>query len=233
MTGRKFYISFVVVYRWGRWITGRSFWCFSNRFVSPEPGSPEHFAQIHLTFTIKSCHDPLLTCYAGGKGGKGLGKGGAKRHRKILRDNIQGITKPAIRRLARRGGVKRISASKFNRRDFSLIYDADVSFSDIWGDPWCSKDLPWGRHSWCCHLHWARQAQDCHIPWCRLCSQASRPYPLRFRWLAVLHYNYRCCLDYISSALHPHQISTIRQRERCRFRTSTWDVFPRAYRNFW
>jgi len=32
-----------------------------------------------------------------GKGGKGLGKGGAKRHRKVLRDNIQGITKPAIR----------------------------------------------------------------------------------------------------------------------------------------
>jgi histone H4 len=44
-----------------------------------------------------------------GKGGKGLGIGGARRHRKILRDNIQGITKPAIRRLARRGGVKRIS----------------------------------------------------------------------------------------------------------------------------
>ena len=47
--------------------------------------------------------------YESGKGGKGLGKGGAKRHRKVLRDNIQGITKPAIRRLARRGGVKRIS----------------------------------------------------------------------------------------------------------------------------
>ena len=46
-----------------------------------------------------------------GKGGKGLGKGGggAKRHRKILRDNIQGISKAAIKRLARRGGVKRIS----------------------------------------------------------------------------------------------------------------------------
>eukprot|EP00928_Gymnodinium_smaydae_P021146 TRINITY_DN1822_c1_g3_i1.p3 TRINITY_DN1822_c1_g3~~TRINITY_DN1822_c1_g3_i1.p3 ORF type:complete len:113 (-),score=25.33 TRINITY_DN1822_c1_g3_i1:103-441(-) len=39
----------------------------------------------------------------------GVGKGGAQRHRKVLRDNIQGITKPAIRRLARRGGVKRIS----------------------------------------------------------------------------------------------------------------------------
>ena len=51
----------------------------------------------------------ILTMSGRGKGGKGLGKGGAKRHRKILRDNIQGITKPAIRRLARRGGVKRIS----------------------------------------------------------------------------------------------------------------------------
>ena len=50
-----------------------------------------------------------LTMSGRGKGGKGLGKGGAKRHRKVLRDNIQGITKPAIRRLARRGGVKRIS----------------------------------------------------------------------------------------------------------------------------
>ena len=59
-----------------------------------------------------STSSPFLTCTstAGrGKGGKGLGKTGAKRHRKILRDNIQGITKPAIRRLARRGGVKRIS----------------------------------------------------------------------------------------------------------------------------
>jgi histone H4 len=50
-----------------------------------------------------------------GKGGKGLGKGGAKRHRKVLRDNIQGITKPAIRRLARRGGVKRISSKVKNK----------------------------------------------------------------------------------------------------------------------
>ena len=41
--------------------------------------------------------------------GKGLGNGGAKRYRKNIRDNIHGITKPAIRRLARRGGVKRIS----------------------------------------------------------------------------------------------------------------------------
>ncbi|XP_069499199.1 histone H4-like [Ambystoma mexicanum] len=44
-----------------------------------------------------------------GVGGKGLGKGVAKRHRKVLRDNIQGFTKPAIHRLACHGEVKRIS----------------------------------------------------------------------------------------------------------------------------
>ncbi|XP_057643029.1 histone H3-like [Chionomys nivalis] len=57
----------------------------------------------------RAAEQKLLTMSGRGKGGKGLGKGGAKRHRKVLRDNIQGITKPAIRRLARRGGVKRIS----------------------------------------------------------------------------------------------------------------------------
>ena len=40
---------------------------------------------------------------------KGFPNFGARRQHKILRDNIQGITKPAIRRLARRGGVKRFS----------------------------------------------------------------------------------------------------------------------------
>lgn len=50
-----------------------------------------------------------------GKGGKGMGKLGTKRNaRKTHRQSIEGITKPAIRRLARRGGVKRIS---------SFIYD--------------------------------------------------------------------------------------------------------------
>ena len=42
----------------------------------------------------------------------GCGQGGVprKRHsRKPLKENIQGITKPAILRLARRGGCKRIS----------------------------------------------------------------------------------------------------------------------------
>ena len=51
----------------------------------------------------------------GGKLGKVSGKAGAKRiTTKSLKATIMGVTKPAIRRLARRGGVKRIS---------SLIYD--------------------------------------------------------------------------------------------------------------
>jgi histone H4 len=39
----------------------------------------------------------------------GIGKAGPLRHRKVLKDPLQGITKPSLRRLARRGGVKRIS----------------------------------------------------------------------------------------------------------------------------
>jgi histone H3/H4 len=63
-----------------------------------------------------------------GKGGKGLGKDGAKCHRKVLRDNIQGITKPAIRRLARRGGVKRISGliSRWETRGVLKVFLENV-----------------------------------------------------------------------------------------------------------
>ncbi|KAI5086713.1 histone H4-like, partial [Silurus meridionalis] len=43
-----------------------------------------------------------------GKGGKGLCKGGAKRHCKILHNNIQRIYEQAIRYLVHRLGVKHI-----------------------------------------------------------------------------------------------------------------------------
>ena len=50
-----------------------------------------------------------------GFGYRSYGKVGVKRHtKKSLKETILGISKPAIRRLARRGGVKRIS---------SLIYE--------------------------------------------------------------------------------------------------------------
>ncbi|KAF2494158.1 histone-fold-containing protein [Lophium mytilinum] len=56
-----------------------------------------------------------------GRGGLGLGKGKAmKRHRRVLKDNIHGITKSDIRRLARRGGVKRISADVYEETRLAL-----------------------------------------------------------------------------------------------------------------
>lgn len=125
--------------------------------------------RYHPLFSIPTSHPSLRSLFrtctnilAGGKGGKGLGKGGAKRHRKILRDNIQGITKPAIRRLARRGGVKRISASKLLFPLLPLLYWvlrvmdtlADARpHSDLRRNPWCPQDLPRRRHPRRCHLH--------------------------------------------------------------------------------
>ena len=86
--------------------TGRVKWrqiCSIKIFASRSENHQSVFSNVSSFKTSN------LIMSGRGKGGKGLGKGGAKRHRKILRDNIQGITKPAIRRLARRGGVKRIS----------------------------------------------------------------------------------------------------------------------------
>ena len=77
-----------------------------GEFGSTTHESSQKLAQANFT-AFKQLNTKNMS--GRGKGGKGLGKGGAKRHRKVLRDNIQGITKPAIRRLARRGGVKRIS----------------------------------------------------------------------------------------------------------------------------
>jgi histone H4 len=80
--------------------------------VSPEGPRPT-VAQPQASL-FQSAMTVVRSSMGRGKGGKGLGKGGCKRHRRYLRDNIQGITKPAIRRLARRGGVKRLSG---------LVYD--------------------------------------------------------------------------------------------------------------
>lgn len=56
-----------------------------------------------------------------GLGGKGIGKGGAIRHRKLLKNTLDDITKPSIRRLARRGGVKRISGLMYHETRCVLL----------------------------------------------------------------------------------------------------------------
>jgi len=97
-----------------------------------------------------------------GKGGKGLGKTGAKRHRKILRDNIQGITKPAIRRLARRGGVKRISG---------LIYEETRAVLKTFLEGVRSQSSALCMVLTCplgyprlCNLYRACKEENCHCP---------------------------------------------------------------------
>ena len=52
--------------------------------------------------------------------GLGLGKGTAIRRRIVAKDTILGITKGDLRRLARRGGVKRISADIYDTARQSL-----------------------------------------------------------------------------------------------------------------
>jgi histone H4 len=60
--------------------------------------------------------------------GKGKGFGNAKRYKKgTLKDNILGVTKPAIRRLARRGGIKRINGLFYEEtRDVLKAFLTDV-----------------------------------------------------------------------------------------------------------
>ena len=61
-----------------------------------------------------------------GAGGKGLGQAGITLTlRKLIRDNINDtLSKPAIRRLARRGGVKRIKGTVYES-----IRAADLRYS--------------------------------------------------------------------------------------------------------
>ena len=49
---------------------------------------------------------------SGKKGGKAKGDG-AKRQKKVLKNSVEGISKASIRRLARRGGVKRVSGQLY------------------------------------------------------------------------------------------------------------------------
>ena len=77
--------------------------------------------------------------------GVGLGKGIAQRHRyRVRKDTILGITKPDIRRLARRGGVKRISAGVYDTaRHYLRDFLREVGWALCLGsDSRCYKIVP-------------------------------------------------------------------------------------------
>ncbi|KAK3506116.1 hypothetical protein QTP70_018022 [Hemibagrus guttatus] len=88
---------------------GHSYFQCPVSYCNKLKSATQHKEKLQIASNIPTTEKKKRRTTNTSKGGKGLGKGGAKRHRKVLRDNIQGITKPAIRRLARRGGVKRIS----------------------------------------------------------------------------------------------------------------------------
>ncbi|KAL7537746.1 hypothetical protein ACHAXR_008037 [Thalassiosira sp. AJA248-18] len=90
--------------------------------------------------------------YNRGKGGKGLGKGGAKRHRKVLRDNIQGITKPA-------------SASCSSSRCQAHLRP------HLRGDTWRLTRLPRTTRWRCRNLYRACQEEDCDGDGCGVCVE--------------------------------------------------------------
>ena len=68
--------------------------------------------EYDLKFLVTYLELPKPVVYK--KRQKGTGKGGAKCHRKNTQTPLQGITAAAIRKIARRGGVKRVSG---------LVYD--------------------------------------------------------------------------------------------------------------
>jgi histone H4 len=60
------------------------------------------------------------------KSSKSLGKG-AKSQRTVLRNNIQGISRPALQRVMRRGGIKRISGLMYEElRDVMKMYMEEI-----------------------------------------------------------------------------------------------------------
>jgi hypothetical protein len=97
--------------------------------------------------------------------GAGLGKGLANRYvkRKQPKDTIMGVPKGDLRRLARRGGVKRISAQVYDTAGFYLReFVTDVC--------WWSKILLIVA---CSRLHGIRgtwETQNCPCYGCYLCS---------------------------------------------------------------
>ncbi|KAL0309835.1 UNVERIFIED_CONTAM: hypothetical protein Sradi_5925800 [Sesamum radiatum] len=58
-----------------------------------------------------------------GKGGKGLGKGGAKRHRKVLRITFR---------------YHEAGYSSFGSQGWCQAYQ----WSNLRGNPWCTEDFP-------------------------------------------------------------------------------------------
>ncbi|KAJ6534331.1 hypothetical protein B0H19DRAFT_1185775 [Mycena capillaripes] len=79
-----------------------------------------------------------------GKGFWGLGFGGtASRTTRRLRDNIRGVTKPALRRLARRSGVKRSSptVNADMRGALKILLEGAIRDTTLYSEHGCRKTV--------------------------------------------------------------------------------------------
>ena len=83
----------------------------SPPFPNPFPPLPQLTGFLGIVSGSGTLPTHPLSC---GKGGKGFGKGGAKPHHKVWRDNIQAITKPAVHCLVRRGKILHKYKTKIN-----------------------------------------------------------------------------------------------------------------------
>ena len=108
----------------------------------------------------------------------------------ILRDNIQGITKPAIRRLARRGGVKRISGLIYEEvrggtggRRLAAFRTGPVLITRRPSFSICSpQELPAEHDPGLGHLLRARKAAHCPRDGRRVRPQAAGQDAVRLWW---------------------------------------------------
>ena len=100
------------------------------------------------------------------KGGKGIGKGEAKHHKKVLRDSIKGITKPAVCGLARQGGIKQSSG---------LIYEETRGILKVFLENVIRDTVTDTEHT--------KQAGYCYR--CSLCPQEARSNPV---WIVNASY---------------------------------------------
>lgn len=73
------------------------------------------------------------------KGKSSAAKGSNKRVKKLLKSNASGITKGAIRRLARRSGVKRLSALTYDEVRQSIRGFAEGVVTDATAYTECAK----------------------------------------------------------------------------------------------
>ena len=90
----------------------------------------------------------------------------------------QGITKPAIRRLARRGGVKRISGLIYEEtRGVLKVICVHVRTLLM---PKC-EGLPGECYPRCCHLHGACKEEDCDCHGCGVCPEEAGQDPVWLR----------------------------------------------------